>query len=584
MSREKRRLYLSVVLIAVVSFAVYGNSLKAGFMWDDKTLIKDNRYIESLEYIPFFFSPVYWNRYQHTAKSNYRPAGMATFAIDHYIWGTDPFGYHLTNVIFHALNSILVYFLVFRLIPHGGDSGWSRAVPLLSALFFALHPIHTESVNWIKNRFDIFSLLFFILTILLFIKYTLAAGKRARNISYAGALFCYIFAVFSKETAIVLPLILALYIICFSEKEEYRRMLPKTFPFFGIMALYLFFVFNSILNKGASGNGYKMDLYHNLLAVIKTAGVYLKLLILPLNLNAERLFSAPVSLFEPAVFFSALFLFLLVFFSARVACRGGGGKSGAAAFFLFWIILTLLPVANIIFIASRPIAEQRLYIPSAGYCAVLAMLIAGIPKLSGGCAPRSGITGLSTVLAASVMISYSAITIDRNSDWKDPVTFWHKTVQSSPASARAYNNLGIAYKETGRNEEAIDMYEKAISLSPRFAEAYNNMGSAYDKLSRHQDALACLKKAVEIKSDYLDAYYNLGSVYIKLDRWDSAARALQSAIEIDPRDTMTKKKLVDLYYEMGNSFADEGENDKAIEAYRKVIEIDPYHAEAHNQT
>ena len=158
--------YGALVLLVVVCAALFANTFGNPFIWDEQGLVIDNNYIKSLKHIPFLFSPGYWNNHSTGTKGQYRPLRTLTFSLDYSLWGLNPKGYHLTNLLIHTLNVILIYFLIL-LLP-----GSNRGLSFLCALFFAAHPIHTESITWIKNRSDLLSLFFFILSFHLFIRYT----------------------------------------------------------------------------------------------------------------------------------------------------------------------------------------------------------------------------------------------------------------------------------------------------------------------------------------------------------------------------------------------------------------------------
>ena len=134
--------YIAFILLILVSIIIFSNTFQNPFMWDDNELIVENRYIKHLKFIPFLFSFTYWKYHHPLTKGFYRPITTTSFALDYSLWGTNPFGYHLTNLLLHILNVILIYFLINRL---GG-----RGLAFLAALFFAAHPIHTESVSWIR--------------------------------------------------------------------------------------------------------------------------------------------------------------------------------------------------------------------------------------------------------------------------------------------------------------------------------------------------------------------------------------------------------------------------------------------------
>ena len=452
--------YIAFILLILVSIIIFSNTFQNPFMWDDNELIVENRYIKHLKFIPFLFSFTYWKYHHPLTKGFYRPITTTSFALDYSLWGTNPFGYHLTNLILHILNVMLIY-LTLSLLGRGKGEGMF-SIPFLAALFFAAHPIHTESVSWIKNRSDLLVLLFFLISFMLFIRYT---QKRKGVLPYLVAIFCFILALSSKAVAFSLPFILVSYILCFIPRESYKKAIISTIPFFGVMAGYIIYKLIAPSYAAATNVEYSMAISSKIFLVTKTLGYYFKLLILPINLNAERLLAIPESFFEPGVFISFIVLLIISIITIKTFTR-----EKLISFGLLWIFLTLGPVSNIIFLSARPIAEQRLYIPSLGFCLILALVITKLWQSK----PTKPIAILSS---AFILIFYSSATIMRNYDWNDPVAFWSKTLEGSPDSFRAHNNLGKEYYLIGRYEEAITSYNKAIEIYPYYALGYNKLGN-----------------------------------------------------------------------------------------------------------
>jgi len=184
MDKDVGRLrWLSVILLVLVTYAVYQNSLNGSFLWDDKYLVLRDNQIRTLRNIPRFFGLTYWREEAPFPGANFRPLRTTSFAIDYFLWEDNPFGYHLTNLLFHIFNVLLVYFFVHLLLSslstyqpinlstHSPNHLFTYSlVPLLSALLFATHPIHTEAVCWIKNRSELFCTFFFLSSLIFFIK------------------------------------------------------------------------------------------------------------------------------------------------------------------------------------------------------------------------------------------------------------------------------------------------------------------------------------------------------------------------------------------------------------------------------
>ena len=581
MGKRKRYLLESVLLI-IVCLAVFANTLKNQFVWDDIPLITENTYIRSCKNIPLFFSPGYWNKL-HPLKSRgeFRPLRTASFAADYHLWKLNPAGYHLTNLVVHAINVILIYFFILHLaatgtVRNGSQAVFSRlsGVPFLAALFFAVHPAHTESVTYIKNRSELLSFLFVFLALLFFIKSERPTPARTRGIFYLTALFCFCLAVLSKETALILPLVLILYAACFLPSARLKGIAIKTIPFVIILPVYFWFRITALSSPAVASAVNEISTWHQLLAVLKTLAWYLKILVFPLPLVAEYYFKIPESVFEPAVLLSIASLLS----AAALAAAAWRKKAKGLFFALAWIFLTLLPVSNIIFLYSRPLAEQRLYLPSFGFCLLLAILIQMPRSTAGSKRPgRKQQPALTLALALLVTVVFSLITVNRNNDWRNELGFYLNTIAATPASARMRLNLGAALTEKGCFDEAIHQFQIAASLMPNMAEAYYNIGSVMEKKGLLEDAVKHYHSALALDPGYAEAFNNLGVVLAKTGHLEEAVENFSQAVRLKP-------DFPAAYCNIGFALATQGRLDDALKYYSIALERFPDYTEAHYKT
>jgi len=558
-----------VILLILVCVVLFANTLGNSFIWDDKDVIIENRFIKDPGYIPFLFSPGYWQQTDTETSGQYRPIRSLSLVLDYSLWKLNPAGFHFTNLLLHIFNVILVYFLVYALMNvKKGVLGY-LSIPFLTALFFAAHPIHVESITWIKNRQDLLSSLFFLSSLLLFIRSTKKKVKFNKT-PYLTSLFCFVLALFSKEMAIALPFVLVVYVLCFILKAKMKELTVSTLPFFAIAVFYLVFKRFIIGALVSIEHVHSISLYSNILIVFKTIGYYLRLLIFPFNLTAERMFVVPASFFRPAVIIPAILLLLCSFAIIKIF-----RYSKLLAFGVLWIFITLMPVSNIVFLARRPIAEQRLYIPSLGFCLIISILINTLSSVKLKSISPKILKDTTILLSIFILIGYSTITIRRNLDWKDSFTFWKKTLQSSPHSPRAHNNLGTEYSAIGKYDEAIKLYNKALALHPEHANAYYNLGSIYKNTGRQSKAIDFYKKTIELNPSYMAAYKKLSEVYTDLGKDELAIELCRRAMRINPR-------YADLCYNLGNAYINKGEYKEAIKWYEEVVKIDHRYADAYN--
>ncbi len=567
----KRNRFLIGGLLAVC-LAVFLNTLPNAFVWDDLSLIPGDRYLRHLRNIPLFFTPHYWNALQPYAdfEIQYRPLRTMTFAIDYLLWGTNPAGYHVTNLLLHMANVVLIFYLISALgdsagVKHQGASLRGRllmGLPFLTAALFAVHPIHTESVTYIKNRSDLLAFLFFLAAFLLFIRNRTSVRRLPGLLLLIGSLLCFVLSVLSKEMALTLPAVLALYALCFQDKKERAGTFIRVIPFCLMILLYFWFIRTMLHNPDLSPDSFQISAGRHVLAIVKTIGVYLSLLAFPVHLNADRSFFIPASFREPAVLLS-----LTAMAAISVAAVTAWRRSRIVFFAIAYLLLTLLPAANIVFLESRPIAEQRLYIPSLGFCLILAWLIHRLYQYAlDKNFSRAG-AALPWLAAGLVLLGFSVRTIYRNLDWRDPLTFYTRTIKSSPDSSKIHNSLGVFLSEQGQRENAVAHYETALRLNPDYSQAYNNLGVALSETGRREEAVRMFREALRLDPGYASAHYNLGAVLLEAGSVEDAIRHYETAVRLKP-DT-------DMLNNLGSAYATAGRLEEAVDHYLAALRLVP---------
>jgi tetratricopeptide (TPR) repeat protein len=552
MKWEAKHKYLAYLILGVVSVLVYSNSLQNGFVYDDNYLIVENGYIRD------------W----HNLFSNfslYRPLRWATYTIDYRLWESNPFGYHLTNVLLHISCTLLLYLLASKLFR-------SRSTPLIIGLLFAVHPIHTEVVNGISNRNDLLATLFLLSSLTLYI-------KKNRSIwFYIFSFVSFVFGVLSKEVVgITIPLILAGYDLYFTRKAKIlqviRRNIKYYIPYglmlvFGVMFGSSLFHVSERVTSTSRVMGASTDLAVTSYTAIfsnasKAASENLRLLFSPFNLCADYPFPRSSSIFEVSVLLSLLVCVVFVVFMVK-----SYKYWREASFGLFWIFVTLIPVSNIIPVTPHFVAERYLYAPSIGFCMVLAVMINKIYCQQTRIFPQGFQKKFAISLILVVLVLYSILTFQRNFDWKSDYTLWSKTVRQKPNSGVTHLNLGVAYAQKGQTNKAEEELKKVLKFNPRSALVHYNLGNIYTDKGIYYDAIEEYKKAIQINPEFASAHCNLGAAYVCKGLLDEAIKQLKEAIELNPGDWKAHFNLIIIY-------SRKGLHDEAKEEYQKAIEINP---------
>lgn len=600
-----------ILLIVAVSATVYLNSLKNGFVFDDIGLVEENNVIRSLKNIPY------------TIKHMYRPLRVISYTIDYYFSGLNPLGYHISNIIYHAITSVLVYLVVYLIIKglHSqspspqGISDYSQRnlrIPLFAALIFAVHPVHTDSVAYISGRRDILSTLFFFLGFYYFLRYRTNVGDppsfgRAKWIYMALVILSFILGIFSKEMAVTLPLIFFVYdfFTHFNTRETrlntlffkdiglaLKTVLLKYKYFYGpIIAAGMAFSFYAvyILNASRRVNWYGDNILLNFLTVGRVWINSIKLLFYPVTLNADYSINAfPISssLFELRSLLSIAALAAIFYGILRLLLPSNPSSSRkifrvfdspffkkVSAFCAIWFFVTMLPVSHII-PHHELFAEHYLYLPSLGFCLFIALLIERALNMWQQRYSTQKYRHIFCALPVIVILLCSYRTIERNKDWRDDYTLWKKTCETVPDCARARNNLGTVYFENGMINEAIVEHSKAVEIIPRYSKAHANLGADYVRKGMFDKAIAMCENAIEINPANSSAYNTLGASYLSKGMFDAAIEACTIATEINPNYSGA-------YLNLGSVYLSVGMLDEGISACEKAIMLNPDIPEAH---
>jgi protein O-mannosyl-transferase len=338
--------FVSILLISAC-FIVYHNSLSNPFIWDDFQLIENNSFIKGWNHIKEIFTTQLFQG--SGAQSNfYRPLQSMTLILDYATWHLNPIGYHLTNIIFHAITTILIFFLLTGLTK-------DKKIPLFTSLLFAVHPINTEAITYISGRADPLSAVFFILSFLTYVKYR----KAKKTIFYSISLSSFVLALLSREGCLILPLLLYLYLVVFIDKKERESI--SLVPFLIIGVIYILARL-TVLNFGETTLiSHKVVLLNRLMMTARAIFIYLSLLILPINLRMERYLIPPKTIFDPIVFLSLFGIICIFVITFKLYKR-----SKIVFFAIAWFFLNLLPYSNIIPLNAM-MAEHWLYLASIGF-------------------------------------------------------------------------------------------------------------------------------------------------------------------------------------------------------------------------
>jgi len=572
-----------VVALFVLTCAVYANSLWNDFNLDDDTIIRNNSLIRSLSNLPRIFVSNYWaNTPYEKGVLLYRPLAVASFAVDYALWGNQPFGFHLTNLLINGTNAVLLLVLLARMF--GAMPG--RTGPLVLAvctLLYAFHPVHTEAVNMVVGRTELLAAMFGLLTFICHL-----------NNWKTGAVVCFSLALLSKEIAITIPAMIFAYEWFFGrnlswpgktgigERAEGRgqprqaRPLSSLFPlpsplfgsgagslvasvfagpaqkylmYAGVLGLYLairFAVLRGFVAAHQTGILASQDPFHRLLTVLKVLGYYLKLMVAPYPLTPDYSdVPLPQSAVEPWVLlpFIGIVALLAVAWKLRRTAPG-------VAYAVLWLFVTLLPVSNIISIGAF-LGERFLYLPSAS----LAFLAAGLFSLAQNRPCRSAWWGGCVLVAAG----FAVLTFNRNFDWRSAGTLWARVQARQPGNPRANFHLGVQAEEVKDFQQALVFYEKAIEFNPshnwnpdrktiamvkeRISDICYNLSLKLYNQGQLAQATDYCRRSLQINDKNARAHVIMGNLYVQNNDFKKAVDCYETALKLDPDLFEAKENL-----------------------------------------
>jgi len=519
----------------------------AGFIWDDDTFLVNNPLIKlSNGLYQFWFT---------TKAPDFFPMTSTTLWLEWRLWGMNPLGYHIVNVLLHALSTVLIWRVLTHLRMPGA---W------LAAALFAVHPVNVESVAWITERKNTLAMLFYVMSILFYLRFEDTDRWRW----YGMALGSFVLSLLSKTAVVPLPIVL-LGLAWWQRDRVSSRDVKLTLPFFGIAVLLgLITVWFQSHNAIASEMVRADSLWSRLAGAGWAVWFYLYKALLPVNL----IFVYPKWQIDATKLLSYVpGLMVLAWAAVFLRFRKGWGK--AWLFGLGYFVVMLLPVLgfrDIYFMRYSLVADHWQYFSIIG---PIGLIAAGITWASDRLKKRN--VFLVPVFSAILLLVLGVLTWRQTCNYSDVETIWNMTIARNPACLMAYNNRGVIYKDLGNYRQAIEDFNKAIEIKSDNAVAYYNRGNVYTDLGNYRQAIAELNRAIEINPGYAEAYSNRGNAYKSIGNYRQAIEDYNRAIEINPIQA-------EAYIGRGVAYKVLGNYRQAIAELNRAIEINPGYAEAYS--
>ena len=616
-SRQDVLALIALGLLVVVSYLPA--MLWGGFVWDDNKYIVEAERVRKLSgLVELWFSPA-----SHV-EAHYWPLTYTTFWLEHKLWGFNPTGYHVVNVLLHLANTLLVWHLLRRLTVPGA---W------VVAAVFAVHPLHVESVAWVIERKDVLSGLFYLAAVLAWLRFVEQPGPRR----YMVPLMLYAAALLSKSIVVTLPVALLIG-HWWKQGRVTSTELWRLVPFFAVGLVITIGDLSFYRSREAMSFDY--SLVERSLIASRALWFYAGKLVWPTNLAV--IYSRwDIHIVDPLAWG---YLVAAVALVAALWCFRSQLGLGPLAGALFFVI-TLSPTLGFVdygYMQYAFVADRFQYLAGIGVMAVVIGAAAcGIRHLS-GLWQKGALGGAAVVLILLGLLTWRQASIYRDDEtfnrhiialnpqaWNAHLNLGHAlydqeryeealeaarvAVEQDPDSFNAHSNLGAVLSELGRLEEAENHLRRAIALNPQARDAHLNLGDALYKQERYEEALEVARVAVEQAPDSFKAHANLGAVLSELGRLEEAENHLRRAIALNPQDIDLSQKLAaklsevlrpqgryaeaidalaqavalnpsspqaaDLHFLMGMTAEENGQS-AAASYYTLVFEIDPHHTKA----
>jgi len=540
------------VLMVLLTLLVYVPAITGSHVWDDDFYVTGNEALRTAEGLERIWI-------EPGAVPQYYPLVHTGYWIEYHLWGLDPYGYHLVNVLLHALGAVLLWLLLKRLEVPGA---W------FAAMIFALHPINVESAAWITERKNVLSGVFYFAALLAWLRWAGIGDVRKNRAFYPLSLLLFVCALLSKSVTFSLPAA-ALLIVWWKRGRMGSRDVVPLLPFFaagigaGCMTLWM-----EVTHVGASGAEWSLTVVQRLLLAGRTLWFYAGKILWP----AEQCFVYPRWVIDAGTWWQYFFpLGAIGILTAAWLLRRRLGRGPLAALLFFAGTLTpALGFFNVYPMRYSWVADHFQYLAGAGLMALAcgwaaSRLAVATPRLR-----RIGITSGFLLLALLGVLTWR-----QGHAYADRETLWRDTLAKNPKAWIAHNNLGGLLTESGRYAEAIEHYGEALRLRPDDPDVHANLGLAHAGTGDLDSAAAEYRLALAAEPGDAGLHAKLAELEDERGNLEQTVQHYREALRIEPGDAQRHTRL-------GTALSGLGRTDEAMAEYRRALDIDPTLADAHN--
>ncbi len=578
--------FVIAALVAVITFIVFLPALQNDFVWDDEVYISKNPFIRTID--TTLLKSIFLRFY----VANWHPIAWISHAIDYFIWGLNPMGHHLTSIILHAANALLVVLLVIQMLSVYKNTAANNASALsaltdrvilitggVTGLLFALHPLRVETVVWVSERKDLLCALFFLLSISAYANYvrlterkTVQKNSKSQSSQkhYLISLSFFALALMSKPMAVTLPIVLLIF-----DWYPFQRIkslaIPRIvflekLPFIALSLASSAVTFLAQKSGGAVAPLEDIPTSDRMLVAAKSVVSYLWKMLMPLNLIPFYPYPNYISLsaeyLVPVIILvgiSAIFFFLAKKHRMWLAAWG-------------YYVVTLIPVLGRVQVGNQSMADRYTYLPSLGPFFALGLITA--TTVERAIALKWWRKTASLAIAAAMITLMSYATIRQIGAWKNEFTLWDYVIEKGSRVPIAYNNRGSTLLNRGQIDEAINDFQTAIRLNPYYVGAYRNIARAYEEKGLLEQSIEQYQTLLKLFPNNVEPRLNLAYIYKKKGMLDAAIEQCHTAIQLDPN-------YADAHSVLGLIYGQKGMIDEAIRHLEIATRLDPSNYHAH---
>jgi len=578
--------WVHLLIIIITGIVIYSNTLDFNFILDDHTIVRSPAVHDLKNVFKHKDNPAMNERFFLYLS---RPVAMMSFVLNYKIHGFDVAGYHVFNLLIHIVTALLVYTfaaltLKTEVFIGTGLSAKRHLIAFFTSLLFVAHPIQTQAVTYISQRFASLATLFYMLSLVLYILFRLSFNQRetssvsAKGIAYyAATIVTAIIAYKTKETAYTIPFACLLCEVTFFRSNRKRHLLLLIPVFLSLLVFPLTILLvktYSIIDAGsqyaqmrAIGMNQDMPRLHYLFTEFVVLVRYLGLLLLPVNQTIYHDYTIYKSFFDLPVLLSfAFFAVPVAFTAARLIRNPEETHYRIIVFGILWYLLTMSIESSVI--PLYPIYEHRLYLPTAGiFFSVVTTIMLFLYRFKSK--SRIVQSAVAAIIIAIISV-YAVAAYKRNEVYSSDRAFWEdvKSKKTSHIPHSLVMNLGLAYMREGRYEDALNEFKRIVNDAPNNESAHNAIGVICLKMKRYDDAIAAYKKALSINPDIAEARIGIGQAYLYTGRISEAIENLQSG-----KKTMYPHYMI--YNLLGYAYIKNNQPDDAIKELFEAQRLKP---------